>query len=224
MTDVVERDLKPWQPASGRRTALAAAALLLALGAVALLIQGGTARRDGGGARRRRPGDRRVVLSRAQREPEAAVAVAWMGAAYAAVAGLMLAPGGRALRAAGGLRRQRRDRRRAHLPGRAGRGPHPDDPARRGGRGLPGDRAVLRAASFVPAEVLTTTLVLVVIVGSVFPWMALGATGTRSTSSSTTPTSPPTPTRSTRWRSRPTRAWPTRSSSPSRPPSDCCSC
>ena len=39
MTDVVERDLKPWQPASGRRTALCAAALLLTLGAVALLIQ-----------------------------------------------------------------------------------------------------------------------------------------------------------------------------------------
>src|ERR1700742_393939 len=35
MTDVVEHDLTPWQPASGRRTALAAAALLMALGAVA---------------------------------------------------------------------------------------------------------------------------------------------------------------------------------------------
>jgi hypothetical protein len=40
MTDVVERDLKPWEPASGRRTALWSAALLLTLGAVALLIQG----------------------------------------------------------------------------------------------------------------------------------------------------------------------------------------
>src|SRR4051794_9715481 len=39
MTDVVERDLRPWSPASGRRTALVAAALMLALGAVALLIQ-----------------------------------------------------------------------------------------------------------------------------------------------------------------------------------------
>ena len=38
---------------------------------------------------------------------------------------------------------------------------------------------VLRAADVGYAEVLTTTLVLVVIVGSVFPWMALGATGTR---------------------------------------------
>ena len=55
MTDIVERDLKPWQPATGRRTAMAAASLLLGLGAVALLIQGGTARRDRRGARRRRP-------------------------------------------------------------------------------------------------------------------------------------------------------------------------
>ncbi len=38
---------------------------------------------------------------------------------------------------------------------------------------------VLRAVDVGYAEVLTTTLVLVVIVGSVFPWMALGATGTR---------------------------------------------
>ena len=39
MTDVVERDLQPWSPASGRRTALSAAGLLMALGGVALLIQ-----------------------------------------------------------------------------------------------------------------------------------------------------------------------------------------
>ena len=39
MTDVVENDLKPWDPASGRRTALSAAGLLMALGAVALVIQ-----------------------------------------------------------------------------------------------------------------------------------------------------------------------------------------
>jgi hypothetical protein len=36
----------------------------------------------------------------------------------------------------------------------------------------------MRAASFDPAVVLTTTLVLVVIAGSVFPWLALGVTGT----------------------------------------------
>src|SRR6187397_1532760 len=91
MTDVVERDLRPWAPASGRRTALVAAALLMALGAVALLIQY-TSLLAGvvaavvavalvAGA---------IVLSRAQHEPEAAVVVAWMGCVYAAMAGLML--------------------------------------------------------------------------------------------------------------------------------------
>src|SRR3954449_9604230 len=91
MTDVVERDLQPWAPASGRRTALVAAGLLMALGAVALVIQypsllAGVAAAVVAvtlvaGA---------IVLSRAQGEPEAAVAVAWMGCGYAALAGLML--------------------------------------------------------------------------------------------------------------------------------------
>ncbi|HVI19453.1 MAG TPA: EsaB/YukD family protein, partial [Gaiellales bacterium] len=91
MTDVVERDLRPWAPASGRRTALAAAGLLMALGAVALLIQyssllAGVA--AGVVAVALVAGS--IVLSRAQHEPEAAVAVAWMGCVYAALAGLML--------------------------------------------------------------------------------------------------------------------------------------
>src|SRR3954453_21169336 len=91
MTDVVERDLQPWAPASGRRTALVAAGLLMALGAIALLIQytsllAGVAAAVVAvtlvaGA---------IVLSRAQHEAEAAVAVAWMGCGYAALAGLML--------------------------------------------------------------------------------------------------------------------------------------
>ena len=36
----------------------------------------------------------------------------------------------------------------------------------------------MNAAAFDPAVVLTTALVLVVLAGSVFPWLALGATGT----------------------------------------------
>ena len=42
MTDVVEHDLKPWEPASSRRTALGAAGLLMTLGAIALYIQTGS--------------------------------------------------------------------------------------------------------------------------------------------------------------------------------------
>ena len=121
MTDVVERDLQPWAPASGRRTALVAAGLLMTLGAVALLIQY-TSLLAGvaavvvavalvAGA---------IVLSRAQHEPEAAVVVAWMGCVYAALAGLMLVlrQDERLLRPPGRLRRRRRAGRRTDLRGR----------------------------------------------------------------------------------------------------------
>ena len=179
MTDVVEHDLKPWEPASGRRTALAAAGLLMSLGAIALLVQRGSLLAGIAavvvsvalvtGA---------IVLSRAQHEPEAAVAVAWMGSLYAAVAGLMLvtddpffglpvaAAGGGAL-AAGliclvGLG----DGRTLVLP-----------PVVVGAVFL-ATGLVMQAAEFDPAVVLTIALVLVVLAGSVFPWLALGATGT----------------------------------------------
>jgi type VII secretion integral membrane protein EccD len=183
MTDIVEHDLRPWSPAAGRRTALWAAGLFMALGAVALLIQRGSLLAGVAavvvsaalvtGA---------IVLSRAQREPEAAVAVAWMGALYAAVAGLMLvtdtpffgppvAAGGGAAMAAG-------------LVCLVGLGE---------GRTLVLPTVVAGAVFLVtgllmqiarpqdgsdPAVVLTVALVLVVILGSVFPWLALGATST----------------------------------------------
>lgn len=179
MTDVVERDLRPWEPASGRRTALTAAGLLMTLGAVALLIQ-----RDStlaaaaavtiaialaAGA---------IVLSRAQHEPEAAVAVAWISCGYAAVSGLMLAPAEPDLSApvagAGGGALL------AGLVCLVGLGP---------GRTLVLPPVVIGAvflvtglvnqsADFDPAVVLVVALTLVVLSGSVFPWLALGVTGT----------------------------------------------
>src|SRR3954447_18966713 len=182
MTDVVERDLQPWSPASGRRTALVAASLLMALGAVALLIQyssllagvaaGTVAVGLVAGA---------IVLSRAQHEPEAAVAVAWMGCGYAALAGLMLV-----LRQGGDFF--------GYPVASAGAG------ALVAGLvcvvGLGEGRTLLlppvvvgaiflasglltRAGSFDPAVVLTTALAVVVLAGSVFPWLALGVTGTK---------------------------------------------
>jgi type VII secretion integral membrane protein EccD len=183
MTDVVEHDLKPWEPASGRRTALSAAGLLMTLGAVALLIQRGSTLAGVAavvvsatlvtGA---------IVLSRAQREPEAAVAVAWMGSLYAAVAGLMLvtadidpgqffglpvaAAGGGALAAGLVCLVGLGDGRTLVIP-----------PVVVGALFL-ATGLVMQAAEFDPAVVLTIALVLVVIAGSVFPWLALGATGT----------------------------------------------
>ncbi len=179
MTDIVERDLKPWQPANGRRTAMAAASLLLGLGAVALLIQGGNVAATAAVLVAAALVTGAVVLSRAQGEPEAAVPVAWMGAAYGAVGGLLFAPEGELLAlpvacaGAGALV--------AGLVCLVGLGE---------GRTLVIPPVVvgalflatglfLRATSFDPAVVLTTALVLIVIAGSVFPWLALGATGTK---------------------------------------------
>lgn len=179
MADVVERDLRPWEPASGRRTALTASGLLMALGALALVVQrdsllGGVA--AGVVALALLAGA--IVLSRAQREPEAAVAVAWMGTAYAAIAGLLLAPDnpvlGLPVAYAGGAALV------AGLVALTGIGV---------GRALTIPPVVVgavflttglvRSATDVDAAVvLTTALVLVVLAGSVFPWLALGATGT----------------------------------------------
>jgi type VII secretion integral membrane protein EccD len=179
MTDIVERDLKPWEPASGRRTALTAASLLLGLGAIALLIQAGSIAATAAALVAAALVTGAVVLSRAQGEPEAAVPVAWMGAAYAAVAGLLLAPDGELLTlpvacaGAGALV--------AGLICLVGLGE---------GRTLVLPPVVvgsiflatglfMETASFDPAVVLTTALVLIVVAGSVFPWLALGATGTK---------------------------------------------
>ena len=64
MADVVENELRPWEPAAGRRTALGAGSILLGLGALALLLQGESllggvaAAVIAGAARRRRRGAR----------------------------------------------------------------------------------------------------------------------------------------------------------------------
>lgn len=179
MADVVERDLSPWEPATGRRTALGAAGLLLGLGAAALLIQRGTLLPAVAatvvalllcvGA---------IVLSRAQDEPEAAVTLAWMGAAYAAVAGLLFAPDAAlfgqplAYAGAGGLvaglltLMGLGDGRTLVIP-----------PVVVGAIGMTSGM-VMSYADVDHAVVFVSVLVLVVIVGSVFPWLALGATGT----------------------------------------------
>jgi len=184
MTDVVERDLRPWSPASGRRTALGAAALLMALGAAALLVQtdtllAGTAAAVVAGCLVAGA----VVLSRAQREPEAAVAVGWMACGYAAVAGARLAaPADGSVSLLGlpaayaGLG--------ALLAGLAclvalGAGRALLLPPTVVGAVFCVAGLLLDAVDFPAAEALVGLLVLLVMVGSVFPWLALGLTGTR---------------------------------------------
>ncbi|WP_168798180.1 type VII secretion integral membrane protein EccD, partial [Nocardioides sp.] len=124
-----------------------------------------------------------IVLSRAQHEAEAAVGVAWLGAGYAATAGVMVAPLGSdpfaeplAYAGAGALV--------AGLISVIGLGP---------GRTLVFPPVVVGVVALTvglylrssapdglgPAPLLTTVLALVVLVGSLFPWLALGATSTR---------------------------------------------
>lgn len=182
MTDVVERDLKPWQPASGRRTALSAGAMLMALGAVALLVQDGSQLAAAAaatvalalvaGA---------IVLSRVQVEAEAAVAVAWMGAGYAAVAGFMLAPEGGlsdlsglpvAFAGAGALV--------AGLVCLVGLGDGRTlvIPPVVVGAVFVGTGFLVDSTDVDPTILLPVVMTVVVMIGSVFPWLALGVTKT----------------------------------------------
>lgn len=179
MADAVERDLKPWEPAAGRRTALTAAALLLALGGFALLLQRGST--VGATAAAIVAGllvTGAVTLSRAQREREAAISLAWMGAAYAAVAGLMLVPEGElfgppvAAAGAGALAAGV-----VALVGLA-EGRPLVIPAIVVGSVFAAAGLVMNAAEYDEAHVLSIVLVLVVIAGSLLPWLALGATRT----------------------------------------------
>jgi type VII secretion integral membrane protein EccD len=190
MADVVEHELKPWEPAAGRRTALGAGGILLGLGALALLLQGDTllggvaaaviaALLVVGG----------IVLARSQGEPEAGVAVSVLGALYAAVAGLFLAPGtlpdwswpladefftwpvacaGAGVLAVGlvavvGLQ----DGRALVIP------------AIVVGAVLLASGVLLEVVDAEPSVVFTVLMTLVVLAGSIFPWLALGVTGTK---------------------------------------------
>lgn len=180
MADVVERELRPWRPEAGRRTALTAAALLLVTGAAALLV--GDADRTltavGAGVVAVVLLVAGTVLSRAQHEPESAVVMAWTATLYAAVAGLVAGadePGTTALAYAGaaalvaGL---------VALAGYAG-----------AGRPLVLPPLVLGAVVAVTSLLVETTDVsasaaftaagaVVVLLGSVFPWLAIGLTRT----------------------------------------------
>jgi type VII secretion integral membrane protein EccD len=179
MADAVERDVEPWSTASGRRTALSAAGLLMALGGVALFLQHDSRRAGSAacvvaaalvaGA---------VVLSRARREPEAAVAAAWTGAAYAALGPLMLAlhdgqpflGAGLACAGAGALV--------AGLVCVVGLGDGrvlTMPPAVVGAIAL-ATGLVLRSLDTDAAVLLTSTLALVVLGASALPWLALAVT------------------------------------------------
>ncbi len=94
MSDAVEEDMSPWKPAASRRTALATAALLMGIGAAALVslrvsVLAGAA----AGVVALLLVVAAVVLSQLKDEDDAAVTLAWLGAAYAAASGFTATPG-----------------------------------------------------------------------------------------------------------------------------------
>lgn len=179
MADVVERDLKPWEPAAGRRTALTAAVLLLGLGAFSLLLQRSDVAAAGASITAALLVVGSITLSRAQHEREAAICLAWMGAGYAAVGGLLLAPDGdlfgTPVAAAGAG---------AMLAGAVAlvgleHGRTLVIPAIVVGSTFAAAGLVMGSAEFRPDVVFSIFLVMIVSAGSVLPWLALGATRTR---------------------------------------------
>ena len=179
MTDVVERDLQPWAPAVGRRTALVAAGLLMALGAVGAADPVRVAaRRRGRGRGRGRAGGRadRAVAGPARAPRRRSPWPGW-AAVYAAVSGLMLV-----LRQdpTSSASRSRAPAVRALVAGLSSAWSASARGARWRSRRWSSARSSWppgcspRPARFDPAVVLTTALAIVVLAGSVFPWLALG--------------------------------------------------
>jgi type VII secretion integral membrane protein EccD len=180
MADAVETDLEPWDPASGRRTALAAGTLLLALGALALGLQ----RPDPVAGAAAGVGalvlvTSAVVLARVRQEHAAAVTLAWAGVLFAFVCGLTAAPSNDLLAlptALGGVG--------AMLVGIVAVMGLQDGrvmllPAVVVGGVLAAGSAVVTATDLPAAGVYTVALVLAVLAGSALPWFALGSTSTR---------------------------------------------
>lgn len=180
MGDAVEQDARPWDPAAGRRTALAAAALLLALGVVALGLQrpdvvAGAA--AGAGALVLLAAA--WVVARVQREPAAAVVLGWSAVAWAACAGWAAAPAGEllglpvALAGAGGLVAASvamlglRKHRTLVLPGVLV------------GAVAAVVGAVVAGSDLSAARVAVAALVVVTLAAGTVPWFALAATRVR---------------------------------------------
>ena len=179
MADAVEGDLEPWDPASGRRTALASGALLLGLGGLALALQrpdpvAGAA--AGVGALLLLAAA--LTLARVRSEHTAALVLSWTSVFYGAIAGLTVVDSGPLLElplAAAGIGAMLVgaisffglvERRALMLP------------AAVVGAVLAAGSGLAQATDLDPANVYAVALVLVVLAGSALPWFALGSTGT----------------------------------------------
>lgn len=180
MADAVEDDMSPWDPATGRRTALVAAAVLLSLGALCLGLQ----RPDVVAAAAAGVVAvvllvAAVVLAQVRQEHETAVMLAWAGVVYAAAGGLAGVPGdsvaglpvavGAAAAAAAGL------------VGLLGLVQHRASmvPAVVVGAVVAAASALVATTELPVAGTFVVAMVVVAVAGSAVPWVGLSATNTR---------------------------------------------
>jgi type VII secretion integral membrane protein EccD len=180
MADVVESEMRPWEPAAGRATALSGAAVVLGLGALSLgleradLVAGAVA-----AVVALVLAAAAVVVSRVKQETQAALVLAWAAIGYAVVAGATLPPEGPFLAmpasfaglgavVAGVIGLAGLAERRTLMVPAVAVG------------GIAAVAGGLVSVTDLPAAgVFVTALVLTVVAGSTLPWVALGATGTR---------------------------------------------
>lgn len=176
MAGLVERELVPWRPGHGRRTALGAGCLLCALGAVTLASQRESSLAGPAAAAVAAAlVSAAIAWSRRRREPVGAVAIAWIGTLYAAVAGLMLPTGYSPLGPASLAAASAAAAGMVCLVG-LGAGRTLALPAVVVGTVFLADGVLREVGGVPPAVVPTGALVLVLVVGGVFPRLALGAT------------------------------------------------
>ena len=180
MADVVEDEMRPWEPEAGRRTALSAACLMLGLGALALAVQRPSAvAATAAGVLAVILVAGAIVLARVQREAQAAVVLAWVAVGYAVVAGLAAVPTPPLLElpvaAAGGAALV------VGLVATVGLAEHRALllPAVAVGAVAAASSGILTISTLSAASVYAVALVATVLVGSAFPWLSLGTTGTR---------------------------------------------
>jgi type VII secretion integral membrane protein EccD len=180
MADVVEHDLVTWRSSDGRRAAVVAVATLLALGAVALHVAGGVLNGVTACGAAATLVVAAAALSRACGERVLAVVLAWSSTGYAAVAGVHLTSAEQlpvpASAVAGGAVVF------AGLAALVGLGESRVLvlPPVVVGAVLAACGLADRSSALGHVEVLMIGLVLVVVAGSVLPWVALGVTASGS--------------------------------------------
>lgn len=180
VADAVERQTRPWSPEASRRTALVASLLMLALSALVLfgLRSGGLVVALGAGVVSLLLVTAAAVVGRGQRVHDAAVAVGWAAVVFAAVSGTAVLPerpwsglpllaSGLAALVVGSLGVAAVERHRSLLVPAIALG------------GLAAAVGTVVVSGVEIGRVVACAITLVVIAGSVVPWMSVTTTRLR---------------------------------------------